>query len=192
MQRCVSLNRKCKCYLSYSLQDHYSLQLRHGNEKKGKSEGHNLYIEACLTSPGDINGRIAVHLNAPETDNEGQTLQIIPSPLVFFPLAATIVTGKPSRTAETNVGAAVWLGKTFHRCVTKGEEPSLSHCHSRPPAVPTRTAVSLGRTGKNTVSSTYSQFQLRSYLKQRGNKNRMFCLQATVIYLLNLMLGLIR
>ena len=100
--------------------DYYSLQLRHDIEKKGESEGHNLYMWACLISPADINGRITVHLNAPETDSEGQTLQIIPSPLISYCYAASKVPDRPSRAAQTEMSAAVWLGKTSRRCVTKG------------------------------------------------------------------------
>lgn len=100
--------------------DYYSLQLRHDIEKKGEIEGHNLYMWACLISPTDINGRITVHLNAPETDSEGQTLQIIPSPLISYCYAASKVPDRPSRAAQTEMSAAVWLGKTSRRCVTKG------------------------------------------------------------------------
>lgn len=89
-------------------------------KRRGESEGHNLYMWACLISPADINGRITVHLNAPETDSEGQTLQIIPSPLVSYCYAASKVPDRPSRPAQTEMSAAVWLGKTSRRCVTKG------------------------------------------------------------------------
>lgn len=60
-------------------------------------------MRACLISPGDINGRITVHFNAPETDSEGQTLQIIPS--LFSPTLSLLLTesGKLSRAPQTEM-----------------------------------------------------------------------------------------
>lgn len=89
-------------------------------KRRVKVKGTICTCEHVWSRPADINGRITVHLNAPETDSEGQTLQIIPSPLVSYCYAASKVPDRPSRAAQTEMSAAVWLGKTSRRCVTKG------------------------------------------------------------------------
>lgn len=74
--------------------------------------------------------------NAPEGDSEGQTLQIIPSLLIFSRCSSPSPWLRKEGDTNRNVGAAAWLGKTFHRCVANGEELSLSRCHSHPSSCP--------------------------------------------------------
>ncbi len=175
MQRCVSLNTKCKCYPSGGLQhsatvqDCSSPQLRHDNEMKGKRKGHNLYMWARLISLGDIKWRITVYAKAPETDSEGQTLQIIPLPSFFFLWCSQSPRQTEQGSRNRDIGAAVRL---LLMCNERGRAIAISLPQSPSSCPDQGSSFKLSnmsrRSGSNVVVES-NKVHLVKYCTEEGN-----------------------
>lgn len=171
MRRCTWLKATCKCW---DLQCSATVQGQMFPSGKAwpVKEGHNL----CMW--GDINGRITDHLSASET-GEGQTLQIIPSQLIFFSLfAAPKCRQAEQRDRKRNVGAAAWRRQTLHQHVKVREEPSQSLYYSRPTP---RAALLWGITEMSRRSGANTHFTMSIVWGQgRNNDDTLFSSQPKI------------
>lgn len=91
MQRCVSLNTKCKCYPSLSLQHQDVIMKRRAKVKGTICTRELAWRHKCEDH---------CPLNAPETDSEGQTLQLIHSSLVVLSQSPTSGAGRQKQTCR--------------------------------------------------------------------------------------------
>lgn len=171
MRRCAWLKATCKCW---DLQRSATVQGQTFPSGKAWSvkEGHYLYMW------GDINGRITDHLNASET-GEGQTLQIIPSQLIFFSLfAAPKWRQAEQRDRNRNAGAAAWRRQTLRQHVKAREEPSQSLYYSRPTS---RAALLWGITEMSRRSGANTHFPMSIVWGQgRNNDDTLFSSQPKI------------